>query len=200
MSFAATLLPSILNTVVGRLALLFLSGADGDLTAARQAAAHMLAAYNPETEDELRLAAEIVTFSFHALEALSQASTPEMPLNKILRLRSGAVSLSRESHKAEHRLDQLQKARREGMQPQPAATTREEPARPQVEKATALVETTRSEILPTGQNSAPIWTKSHQLRDAAKRISENLKTSHAAQVAMQSAVVTASEATRSAAT
>jgi hypothetical protein len=184
MSFAATLLPSILNTVVGRLAPLFLSGADDNLAAARQAAAHMLAAYNPETEDELRLAAEIVTFSFHALEALSQATTPEMPLNKILRLRSGAVSLSRESHKAEHRLDQLQKARREGIQPQPATTARDEPVRSRVDNAIALIEATRPAIQPTGQNSAPIWSKSHQQREAARRITENLKTNQAAQAAL----------------
>src|ERR1700687_1457880 len=87
MSFATTLLPAILDTVLGRLAILFLSGANGDLTAARQAAAQMLVSYPPETEDELRLAAEIISFSFHALEALSQAATPDMPLNKVLRLR-----------------------------------------------------------------------------------------------------------------
>jgi hypothetical protein len=47
-------------------------------------------------QDELRLAANIVGFSFHALEALGQAATPEMPMTRILRLRSSAVSLSRE--------------------------------------------------------------------------------------------------------
>jgi hypothetical protein len=198
MSFATTLLPSILNTVLGRLALLFVSGANDDLTAARQAAAHMLAAYNPETEDELRLAAEVVTFSFHALEALSQASTPEMPLNKILRLRSGAVSLSRESHKAQHRLDQLQKTRREGIQPQPT-TAQDEPVRPPVERAIALIEATRPAIQPTRQNTAPIWSKSHQQREAARRIAQNLKTNQAAHAAMQPPVVIASEAKRSAA-
>jgi hypothetical protein len=169
MPFAATLLPCILDTVLGRLALLFLSGAKGDLAAARHAAAHMLAAYGPETEDELRLAAEIVTFSFQALEALSLAATPEMPLNKILRLRSGAVSLSRESHKAQRRLDQIQKARREGIQPQPAAATQPEPARPQVEKAIALVEATRPEVQATGPNSAPIWSKPHAGTQPASR-------------------------------
>jgi hypothetical protein len=168
MSFAATLLPSILDTLLGRLALLFLSGAEGDLAAARHAAAHMLAAYNPETEDELRLAAEIVIFSFQALEALSLAATPEMPLNKIIRLRSGAVSLSRESHKAERRLDQIQKARRDGIQPQPVAATQAEPARPQVENSIALIEATRPEIQTTGPNSAPIWANSYPTGDKAR--------------------------------
>jgi hypothetical protein len=123
MSFAATLPAALLNTILGRLALLFLSGAGGDLDAARDAATKMLAAYHPETEDELRLAAEIISFSLHALEALGQAADPDMSLNKILRLRSGAVSLSRESHKSQRKLDQLQKDRRAGVpiQPHPAA-------------------------------------------------------------------------------
>jgi hypothetical protein len=117
---ATTLPPAVVETVLTRLATLFLTGAAGDLTAAREAAAQMLAADDPQAEDELRLAANIVGFSFHALEALGQAATPDMPLTKILRLRGGAVSLSRESHKAQRRLDQLQKARRAGVPAQPA--------------------------------------------------------------------------------
>ena len=40
------------------------------MTAARQAAARMLITHHAETEDELRLAANIAGFTFHALEAL----------------------------------------------------------------------------------------------------------------------------------
>ena len=109
MSFAAALSTVILDTVLGRLAVLFLTGARGDLTLAHEAARQMLADYRPETNDELRLAAEIINFSFHALEALGQATTPEMTLNKILRLRGSAVSLSREAHKSRRKLDQLQR-------------------------------------------------------------------------------------------
>ena len=119
-----TLPDAILETVVTRLSALFLTGAAGDMTAARQAAAQMLSAYHSETDDELRLAANIISFSFQALEALGQAATPDMPLAKILRLRGSAVSLSRESHKAQRRLDKLQAARRAGIptavQPNPA--------------------------------------------------------------------------------
>jgi hypothetical protein len=86
---------AILETVLARLAPLFLTGAAGDMNAAREAASRMLADYHPQTEDELRLAANIVGFSFHALEALGQSATPGMPLAKILRLRGSAVSLSR---------------------------------------------------------------------------------------------------------
>jgi hypothetical protein len=56
MPFPTTLPAAILETVLTRLAALFLTGAGGNLTAARDAAAHMLAAYHPRTTDELRLA------------------------------------------------------------------------------------------------------------------------------------------------
>jgi hypothetical protein len=134
----STLPPALVETVLTHLATLFLTGAAGDITAAREAASQTLAAYGPQTEDEFRLAANIVSFSFQALEALSQAATPDMPLTRTLRLRSGAVSLSRESHKAQRRLDQLQKARRAGtirpaeIQPAPA---------PKIEKALAACRT-----------------------------------------------------------
>ena len=78
--------------------------------AARHAASHLLAAYNVATEEELGLAGEIVSFGFHALEALSEAAAPDLSMNQKLRLRGSAVSLSREAHKAQRKLDQLQKA------------------------------------------------------------------------------------------
>jgi hypothetical protein len=58
---------AILETVLIRLAALFLAGAGGDSTAARQAALQTLGAYHPETEDELRLAANVIGFGPHAL-------------------------------------------------------------------------------------------------------------------------------------
>ena len=91
-------------------ALLFLSAAAGDTEAARHAAAQMIAAYNAETEEEISLAAEIISFRFHSLEALGHAAAAGLSLNKVLRLRGSAVSLSRKSHKAQRKLDQLQKA------------------------------------------------------------------------------------------
>jgi hypothetical protein len=205
MSLAATLPTAILDTILGRLALLFLTGADGDRAAARDAARKMLAAYHPETENELRLAAEIVSFSFHALEALSQAATPDMPLTRVLRLRGSAVSLSRESHKSQRKLDQLQKDRRAGLQPQPAATAAPhpaaaEPARPQVDKAIALIEATRHAIA-TGAKDGKAWgsfdnrafdnrafdKRAFDKSDAARRITENLRNNSAAHAAAQAA-------------
>jgi hypothetical protein len=195
MSLPTKLPAAILDTILVRLALLFLAGAAGDLADARHAAAQMLAAYHPETENELRLAAEIVSFSFHALEALGQASTPDMPLTKVLRLRGSAVSLSREAHKAERRLEQLQKARRAGADAQPDATQAppaSEPTRPQIDKAIALIEATRQAIQTTTQNGGPTWTRSYQKREAARRIGENLKRNQAAHDAkMNAAAATA---------
>jgi hypothetical protein len=133
---------------------------------------------NPETEHELRLAANIISFSLHTLEALSQAAAPDMPMNKILRLRSGAVSLNRASEQAERRLEQLQKTRRDAIQPQPAEAA--QPSQP--DKSLAPIAATRHDSQPTttSNNDAPIWTKSHQQQQAARRITENLKRNQAA--------------------
>lgn len=75
----ATFPAAVLETILIRIAALFLIGAGGDMEAARHAALAMLGAYHPETEDELSLAAQIISFSFQALEALSQAAAPDCP-------------------------------------------------------------------------------------------------------------------------
>jgi tRNA U34 5-methylaminomethyl-2-thiouridine-forming methyltransferase MnmC len=173
-----TVLPVIQDTILARLTPLFLAGADNDMAAARQAAIHMLASYNPQTENELRLAASVISFSLHALEALSQAATPDMPMNKILRLRSGAVSLNRASDNAERRLEQLRKARQDSTEPQ--SIEAEPIAPPQAEKAIALVEATRPQIQALTKNSPPVWSKAYQQQQAARRITENLRQNQAA--------------------
>jgi hypothetical protein len=192
MSLAATLSTAILDTILGRLALLFLTGAGGDLTVARHAAAQMLAAYHAETEDELRLASEIVSFSFHALEALSQAMTPGMSLNHILRLRGSAVSLSRASHNAQRKLDQLQKARRAGQPsevevPQPA-DLRSPPrvSQQKTERALDLIEVTR-DTLTAAKSSGQTWTQGYQQRQRAKRMTANLEKNRANHIAQSTA-------------
>ena len=127
MSPTARLASAIFDTVVGYLAPLFLAGAGGDVTAARQAASHALAAYHVETEEELRLAAEVISFRLQALDALGQAASPDAPLSIILRLRGSAVSLGRQSHKAQRRLDQLRTVRPASTPAQPAAVRTEPP-------------------------------------------------------------------------
>jgi hypothetical protein len=165
MTLPATLPPALLETILTRLARLLLAGANGIETAAREAAMATLASYQPATATELRLAANIVSFSLHALEALSQAADPDQSLTKILRLRGSAVSLSRESHKAERRLEHLQQARHAG---QPEQQT-PEPVTPPI-----LVEATRQTATP------PIWSKAYRQQQAARRITENLRKNAAA--------------------
>ena len=176
MSLANALPGAILETILTRLAALFLTGAAGDMTAARQAAAQMLAAYHPQTEDELRVAANTIAFSFQALEALGQAATPDMPLTKILRLRGSAVSLSRESYKAQRRLDQLQNARREGI----PAETQPEPAQPEpkIERAIDLIEDTRT-IAVAAKAQGLTWTQAYEQRQRDQRIAASLKRAEA---------------------
>ncbi len=175
-ALATTLPQAVVETILTHLATLFLIGAAGDITAARQAAAQTLAAYDPQTEDELRLAANIVSFGFQALEALSQAATPDMPLTKILRLRAGAVSLSRESHKAQRRLDQLQKARRQGIAVQPAET-QPKPA-PKIEKTLDLIKDTRT-VTVAAKTQGLTWTQAYEQRQRDNRIAAGLKRAEA---------------------
>jgi hypothetical protein len=163
-----------LETILGHLATLFLVGANGNMEAARQAAATMLAAYGPQTEDEHRLAAQVISFGFHALEALAQATTPEMPLNRILRLRGSAVSLSREAEKAQRRLDRLQQARLDGADTPADAP----PLPPSIEKACDLVDDTR-QVAAAAKAAGVTWTQAYQQRQRATRITENLKKNQA---------------------
>ena len=99
----------LLQTILHQIATLLLQGAGGDMETARYAAAATLSTYDPQTEAELRLAARVISFSLQAGEALAQAADPEMPLTRVLRLRTGAVSLSREAAKAERLGDALRR-------------------------------------------------------------------------------------------
>jgi hypothetical protein len=169
MSLPATIAKAIVETLIGRLAPLFLAAAGADIQAAQEAARQMLAAYHAETPDELSLAAEIISLQFHALEALSDAADPDLSLNRKLRLRGSAVSLSRESHKAQRKLDQLQRARRAGTQPQPANAGAPAPT-PPVQKAITVVETARE--ASNTKPKAETWSQSLQKRMTANRLAK----------------------------
>ncbi|HEY1411484.1 MAG TPA: hypothetical protein VGF36_05050, partial [Rhodopila sp.] len=128
----------------------------------------------------------IVSFSYHALEALGQASDPDMPLAKVLRLRSGAVALSRESDKARNRLDQLKQARREAASAQVVklcaapAEVHTQPARTEAKRENAL-----DLIQDTGTVSAAAkangltWTQAYEQRQRDARIAASLKRAEA---------------------
>ena len=203
MSLPTKIVQTILDTVIGRLTLLFLTAANGDQTAAREAASQMLAAHNAETPDELGLAAEIVSLQLHTLEALSYAADPDLSLNNILRLRGGAVSLSRESHKARRKLDQLQRARRAGTtvqpaeaQPAPAPAPVSAPPQPQIDNALGLIEAARQAIETAKKTGGQTWTQSFQKRQMAKRIADNSKkkqAEHANRTAQLTAAATSAQ-------
>jgi hypothetical protein len=161
----ATFPAVVLETILTRLSALFLIGAAGDSEAARKAALQMLGAYRPETEDELSLAAQIIGFSFQALEALGQAAAPDLPVTRILRLRSGAVSLSRESTKAQLRLSQLQNSRRQPSPAQPSA---------KIEETRELIQDA-SHITVAAKPSGQTWTQKYEQRQRDARIAASLK-------------------------
>jgi hypothetical protein len=104
--------PAFLEEIVAHLVHLFIRGAGGDQAAARHAVLSTLAAYGPEDEQELRLAAEIISFGFAALEALAKAMNPDLPLNAVLRLRGNANAAHRSGHQCQRTLEKLQRDRR----------------------------------------------------------------------------------------
>lgn len=111
MPLSAIITPAVLDKVLGNLAVPFLVSAGGNLTAARYAASKMLAGYDVVTGEELCLAADIISFGFQAQDALGQAMAPDLPLKDVMDLRKSAVTLNRESHRCQRKLDQLRKAR-----------------------------------------------------------------------------------------
>jgi hypothetical protein len=186
MSFPADIAQATLDTLIAPLALLFLAGACGDIAAARFAASQMLSAFNAETPDELGLAAEVVSLQMHVLKALGDSSEPDLSLNQILRLRGGAVSLSRASHSARHELEQLQRARRAGITVQPAEAASQAapdqpspvqpaPAKPRIDSALDLIEAARDALQTAKKTGGRTWSQSFQKRETAKRITENLR-------------------------
>lgn len=179
MSLAMTLPTATLETILPRVAAIFLEGAGGDQTAARLAAIEMLAGYHPDTAEELRVAAKIVIFSFQALEALAQAALPNMPLPLVLLLRSGSVSLSRESEKAERRLDRLRKARRAGRSAESAAIP-PEPERPdpKIEQIVDLIDDTRK-VAAVAKATGLTWAQAYEQRQAEKRLAAKARKAEA---------------------
>jgi hypothetical protein len=160
---------ALLNTIVHQIALLLFRGAGGDIAAAHQAAIRTVSALVPKTEAELRLASRIISFSLQATEALSQAADPEMPINRVLRLRSGAVSLAREAQKAERQLEKLQADRMMGIEAPPAAEP--EPEAPKIEKTTALIEDNRK-VAAYAKAHGLTWTQAYDQRQRDMRLAE----------------------------
>ena len=169
MSLSPVVTPAILDKFIGLLVPLFLAGVGGDMATARHAAARMLAAYNTETEAELSLAAEIVCFSFGALEALSSAMNPDLAPNAVLRLRGSANALHRSAHQCQRTLDRLRKER-----------SREAAANPVPEPPLPVEALKLSEYAQTSVQN-PVLALSRQQRRAAQRKLDKMRRQQAEQ-------------------
>jgi hypothetical protein len=165
----ADLPEALLQTILHHIATLLLQGAGGDMETARYAAAATLSTYDPQTEAEFRLAARVISFSLQAGEALAQAADPDMPLTRVLRLRTGAVSLSREAGKAERRLEKIHQTRLLGYPEEPAPPP--EPESPRIEKTTALIEDNRK-VAAYAQAHGLTWAEAMKQRRREQRLAE----------------------------
>jgi hypothetical protein len=110
MLFPNQLDPALLITLIGHLALQFVApGIDIDI--ARELAARLLARYDARTEEELTLAADIISLRIRMLHIMGKAADPELPLKTVLQIHSSGISLSREAHKTQRILDRLRRDR-----------------------------------------------------------------------------------------
>jgi hypothetical protein len=151
-------------TIIQQIAMMLLAASNGNLNDAREAAAATLAGFDPKNEAELRLVARIVGFSLQAGEALAQAAEYGMPITRVIRLRTGAVALSREAQKAEQQLTKLRQAAAES-EAQPEV----EPVPPNVEKTAELVEDTRK-ISSYAKAHGLTFTQALQQRERDRRL------------------------------
>jgi hypothetical protein len=118
MSLLAHIPAAAIETILGQLFLFYLPGANGDRETARQAALAGLLAYQPRTEPELALAAEIIGYRYHARESMRQAAEPDLATNQMLRLVTAATRLGREALRGLVKLEQMQRVRRDASEPE----------------------------------------------------------------------------------
>ncbi len=178
-----TIAAAIVNLVIAQLLPLFLPAAGDDLTVARDFAVAMLAVHKPETEDEVHLAAEIAALRVHFLSALAEAAAADVPLRDRIRLRSGAVSLSREVQRLRRSLDVMQTERRSrtesALDAAPGTQHKvtqspvtEHPVTP--EDAARVVDMTRKAIANAGPPPGKMtWTQTYQQRQRDKRLAQH---------------------------
>ncbi|HYZ23258.1 MAG TPA: hypothetical protein VE690_13985 [Rhodopila sp.] len=174
-----------LDRILAFLAPLFLDGPQGNPQAARVAAAEALQAYAARSEEELRLAAQIICFSLRALDALARAADPDLDVKTILRLNSSATSLNQAAIRCRKELDRLR------AQPFAQKPSQDSPAEPGAEPpellaiANAIVHTLDAAASPACASplrpprnpapdaaSSPVPKLSRQQRRLAERLAE----------------------------
>jgi hypothetical protein len=171
LSLFPTITAIFLDTIIAPLVPWFLTAANGDMKAARHTVISMLASYNVATEEELRLAAEIVSFSFGTLAALSKSMEPDLPLNAVLRLRGSANASQRSKHQCQRVLDRLRKERRMAL-----AAPKQQPEAPHLppDQAATIQATAQASgpVQPAPTQPHPEFNLSRQQRRAVERAVE----------------------------
>jgi hypothetical protein len=109
MSLRSSITAAMFERILAFLTPLFLGSGTSDTGPAREAARETLSSYGARTNRELRLAALCIAFSFGALDALSRAANPELPMSQMMRLRGNANALNRAAQQNENRLEKLLK-------------------------------------------------------------------------------------------
>ena len=174
-----TLTPAVLEKIIAFLAPLFLIPGTSDSAAARDAASATLASYGARTDRELRFAALSIAFSFGALEALSKATDPDLPLNHMLHLRGNANGLNRAAQQNEARLEKLQKqpsVAEPAEHAEPAMLAHTLPASSATDDLLAFVGARVNTIMPSPHPaSVPAMPLSRQQRRAVERKAEKIR-------------------------
>ncbi len=163
----------------------FLDAAQGNVAHARAAADAMLDGYGGQTTEDLQLAAQIIAFSFAALDSLRRcAAEADLPVNMQLRLRGNANAMNRAAQQCRRALQLRRKAGatpRIAGAPPPTAATPEPRTYTEAEIATAMKKA--SEVIAYARSDLksgkPMsytqrMRKSERLKRLAKRQAANL--------------------------
>jgi hypothetical protein len=151
--------PTVLDLILARLIPWFLLVVPDNREAARRAALRLLGTFQAETDDELCLAAEIISLRLGSLEALSRSAEQSLSVSATLRLRGNANALNRAAHKTQAALEQLRRQRLEA----------EDPPEPEVAEADTATEIPAAAPKPQQQ---PL---SRQQRRAMERAAEKAR-------------------------
>lgn len=164
--------------VMASLTPFFLDAASGNTAHARAAAEAMLEGYGARTTEQLQLAAQIIAFSFAALDSLRRsAAEPNLPIPIQLRLRGNANAMGRSAQQCRRALE----LRRKGAAtpqtagaPEPRTFTEAEIAAA-MQKATEAIAYARSDLKSGKQMSyTQRMRENERLKRLAKRQAENL--------------------------
>jgi hypothetical protein len=162
------------DQVVRSLTPFFLDAAHGNDTDASAAADAMIAGFNPQSTEELMLAAQVVVYGLAGLDSLRRsAAEPDLSVATHLRLRGNANAMQRAAQQCRRALELRRKA---GTTPDaattPARTFTEADLREAIKTASAVI----AEARAAGQPLAP-------MNRAARRAAEKQARRTAAQIA-----------------